>query len=101
MGLTVLNNRITQLFKGGPAYQLGLNVGDEILKVNNANFEGIEKLISDKKPTDTVLFTIKRDGMERSFLLTIVQSPIQNYVLNAEDNLSEQQKNLRKAWLGI
>lgn len=101
LGLTVVNNRITQLFKGGPAYQLGLNVGDEILKVNNANFEGIEKLISDKKPNDTVLFTIKRDGMERSILLTIVQSPIQNYVLNAEDNLSDEQKNLRKAWLGI
>jgi predicted metalloprotease with PDZ domain len=101
LGLTVVNNRITQLFKGGPAYQLGLNVGDEILKVNNANFEGVEKLVADKKPNDTVLFTIKRDGMERSFLLTIVQSPIQNYVLNAEGTLSEEQKKLRKTWLGI
>jgi hypothetical protein len=39
--------------------------------------------------------------MERSFLLTIVQSPIQNYVLNAEGTLSEEQKKLRKTWLGI
>jgi predicted metalloprotease with PDZ domain len=101
LGLTVVNNRITQLLKGGPAYQFGLNVGDEILKVNNVNFEGVDKLISDKKPNDTVLFTIKRDGMERTMLITIVQSPIQNYVLNAEDNLSVEQKNLRKAWLGI
>ncbi len=101
LGFNVANNRITQLYKGGPAYQYGLNVGDEILKVNNSDFEGLDKLLANKKPNDAVLFTVKRDGIERNFMITVAQSPIQNFVLNSLPNLSEQQKDLRKAWLGI
>lgn len=101
LGFNVSNNRITQLFKGGPAYQYGLNVGDEILKVNNADFEGVDKLLANKKPNDAVLFTVKRDGIERNFMITIVQSPIRNFVLNPSNNVSDQQKAFRKVWLGI
>ncbi|MHA8049727.1 M61 family metallopeptidase [Aquirufa sp. ROCK-SH2] len=100
LGLTVTSNKITQLYKGGPAYQFGLNVGDEILKVNNLDFEGVEKLLVNKKPNETILFTIKRDGIERNIMVTIAQSPIQSFVLTSFGNLTESQSNLRKAWLG-
>lgn len=100
LGFSVANNRITQLYKGGPAYQYGLNVGDEILKVNSADFEGLDKLIANKKPNDAVLFTVKRDGIERNIMVTIAQSPIQSFVLTPVASLTESQSNLRKSWLG-
>lgn len=100
LGLTVVANKISQLYKGGPAYQFGLNVGDEIVKVNNLDFEGVEKLLSNKKPNETVLFTIKRDGMERNLMVTIAQSPIQSFVLSSYPTLTDSQTNLRKTWLG-
>jgi predicted metalloprotease with PDZ domain len=100
LGFNVANNKITQLYKGGPAYHFGLNVGDEIVKVNSLNFEGIEKLLANKKPNDTILFTIKRDGIERNISVTIAQSPIQNFILTPNSTLTESQSNLRKSWLG-
>jgi predicted metalloprotease with PDZ domain len=78
----------------------GLNVGDEIVSANKTNFESLDKLLADKKVGDTILFTVKRDGLERSFVVPVQQSPLSAFSLTDQKNLTENQKKLRLKWLG-
>lgn len=100
LGFTAMAGRITSVLRAGSAYQAGLNVGDEILKVNQSNFEGMEKLLADKKPGDLLNFVIRRDGIERFFVVPVMQSPLHAYTLTASKNMTEAQKKLRLKWLG-
>ena len=100
LGFAALAGRITTVARGGSAYQAGLNVGDEILKVNQANFEGMDKLLVDKKPGDVLNFVIRRDGIERFFIVPVMQRPRHAYTLTESKNTTEAQKKLRLKWLG-
>lgn len=100
IGFSALQGKITSVYRGGSAYAHGLNVNDEILKVNNANFEGMEKLLVDKKPGDSILFAVKRDGIERTFTIPVMQTPMAAFTLTDQKNLTVEQKNLRLKWIG-
>jgi predicted metalloprotease with PDZ domain len=100
LGFTAMAGRITSVSRGGSAYQAGLNVGDEILKVNQANFEGMDKLLSDKKPGDMLNFVVRRDGIERFFVVPVIQSPMHAYTLTESKHVTDAQKKLRGKWLG-
>jgi len=99
LGFTSLNNKITSVLKGGSAYQFGLNVNDEILKVNNENFEGVDKLLATKKIGDSILFTIKRDGLEKNYFIPVIKSPQVQFELKPINNPTVLQKELEKKWL--
>jgi predicted metalloprotease with PDZ domain len=100
IGISISAGRVTSIYKGGAAYVAGLNVGDEILKVNNADFPGIDKLLTDKKPGDSLLFSVKRDGMERTFLVAVQQTPLKAFTIESDANPTEAQLKLRHKWLG-
>ena len=100
LGFTAMAGKITFVYRGATAYVNGLNVNDEIVSANKANFEGVDKLLADKKVGDTILFTVKRDGLERSFMVPVQQSPMLAFSLTDQKTLTENQKKLRLKWLG-
>ena len=100
-GFTATSGRITSIYKGGPAFIAGLNVGDEILQVNQVDFTGLDKWISDKKVGDVTSFRVKRDGLERKFELTIVQTPLKAFSVQSVESPSAEQLVLRKKWLSL
>lgn len=100
LGFTAVAGKIISVYRGASAYVYGLNVGDEIVSANKANFEGLDKLLADKKVGDTILFTVKRDGLERSFVVPVQQSPLMAFSLTDQKTLNDNQKKLRLKWLG-
>jgi predicted metalloprotease with PDZ domain len=100
-GLSVLNNRITSIYKAGPAYFAGLNVGDEIVQVNQTDFVGLEKVMADKKVGDLLTIKVKRDGLERSFEMKVTQTPLKAFEVKSVDNPTDSQLMLRKKWLSL
>ena len=100
LGFTAVAGKIISVYRGASAYVYGLNVGDEIVSANKANFEGLDKLLADKKVGDTILFTVKRDGLERSFVVPVQQSPRMAFSLTDQKTLNDNQKKLRLKWLG-
>ena len=100
LGFTALSGKITSVYRGASAYAYGLNVGDEIVSANKINFESVDKLLADKKVGDTILFTVKRDGLERSFVIPVQQTPLLSFSLTDQKTLTENQKKLRLKWLG-
>jgi predicted metalloprotease with PDZ domain len=100
LGFTAMAGKITSVYRGASAYVYGLNVGDEIVSANKANFEGVDKLLADKKVGDSILFMVKRDGLDRSFIVPVLQSPMLAFSLTDQKTLTENQKKLRLKWLG-
>ncbi len=100
VGFTAVAGKIVSVYRGASAYVHGLNVGDEIVSANKANFEGLDKLLADKKVGDTILFSVKRDGLERTFVVPVQQSPMLAFSLTDQKTLNENQKKLRLKWLG-
>jgi len=100
VGFTAVAGKIVSVYRGASAYVHGLNVGDEIISANKANFEGLDKLLADKKVGDTILFSVKRDGLERTFVVPVQQSPMLAFSLTDQKTLNENQKKLRLKWLG-
>jgi predicted metalloprotease with PDZ domain len=101
IGCSIVNNKVTSVYKGSSAYQFGLNVGDEIIKVNNDLFEGMDKLLANKKVGDSILFTVKRDGLEKNYLIPVVKSPLSQFEIKPITNPSLGQKELETKWLGL
>ena len=100
-GFTATAGRITSIYKGSPAFVAGLNVGDEIVQVNQAEFAGLDKLMTDKKVGDVLNFRVKRDGLERNFELSLVQTPMKAFAIQSVENPSASQLALRKKWLSL
>lgn len=100
VGFNVMASRIASIYKGGPAFASGLNVGDEIVQVNQADFAGMDKLLADKKVGDVLKFRVKRDGLERTFELTIGQTPLKSFAIQSVEKPSDAQLKLRHKWLG-
>jgi predicted metalloprotease with PDZ domain len=100
LGVSIASGRVVSIYKGGAAYVAGLNVGDEVSKVNGADFPGMDKLLVDKKLGDSIVFTIKRDGMERTFLVAVQQTPLKAFAIVSDASPSEAQLKLRHKWLG-
>jgi predicted metalloprotease with PDZ domain len=100
-GFTATAGRITSIYKGSSAFVAGLNVGDEIVQVNQAEFAGLDKLMADKKVGDVLSFRVKRDGLERNFELTLVQTPMKAFTIQPVENPTASQLALRKKWLSL
>jgi predicted metalloprotease with PDZ domain len=99
MGFTVVANKITNIYKDGPAFLAGLNVGDEIVQVNQVDFTSLDKLMTDKKVGDMLKFQIKRDGLERNFDLKLDQTMLKSFSIRSVDNPTDAQVKLRRKWL--
>lgn len=100
LGFTVTAGKISAVLKGSTAYDHGLNVGDEVLKVNSDTFESVDKTLKDKNVGDTILFTIRRDGLERTLAIPVGKSNLSAFKISSMTDLTERQKALRLKWLG-
>ncbi|AWL09458.1 hypothetical protein HME7025_01605 [Aquirufa nivalisilvae] len=100
LGFTVTAGKISAVLKGSTAYNHGLNVGDEVLKVNSDTFESVDKTLKDKNVGDTILFTIRRDGLERTLAIPVGKSNLSAFKISSMTDLTERQKALRLKWLG-
>lgn len=100
LGFLAAAGKINFVFRGTSAEKYGLNFGDEIISVNKVNFDGLEKLLADKKVGDSLLFMVKRDGIERNYVVAVQQSPLSSFTLTDQKNLTDKQKKLRIKWLG-
>lgn len=59
--------KVDQVANGSPAETAGLKAGDRVVKVNGTDFsrqEALRDLLSEKKPGDTLTFTVRRGEKE-------------------------------------
>ncbi len=91
--------KITGVVRDSPAYNDGLNVGDEILQVDGSRPEDIAKLVSSKKVGDIIEVKVRRDGLEKKYNITLQRNFTKNLVLEPLENQTKEQMTMYKKWL--
>jgi predicted metalloprotease with PDZ domain len=87
---------------GSPAYEQGLNTGDEIVAVNNAraNRQFLTARLAEKRPGDVVHLTIFRFDDLRTIDVKLGARNAANYRIVPLAQPTEQQQSVYQAWLG-
>jgi predicted metalloprotease with PDZ domain len=94
-------NTIASIERNSPAWFAGLNMGDEVIAINDYRFTGdLNESMSLVKINDEVKIMISRGGNIKSFIMKCTNTPYVNYFIELTEGLSENQKRILKGWLG-
>jgi predicted metalloprotease with PDZ domain len=94
---------VQRVYAGSPAYEQGLNAGDQIVAVNNmrADRQFFEARLAEKKPGDILNLTIFRADDLSTLIIKLGERAAPNYRIVAVATPTEQQKSVYKSWLGF
>jgi predicted metalloprotease with PDZ domain len=102
-GSDPLGAKLLNVFDGGAAQEAGLSAGDIVVAVDGlrATQENIEKLLAWQRGKVSVrLHAFRRDEL-MEFAVPIKQAPCDTCYLVLDEKADEQQRLLRKGWLGM
>lgn len=93
---------VRRVYAGSPAYDQGLNAGDQIVALNNMRVtkEFFEARMAEKKPGDSISLTIFRYDDLSTLLIKLGGRSEETYRI-VSPNQTDAQKQLYRAWLGI
>jgi len=93
--------RVNRVAAGSPAYEAGVDVGDEILALNGFRLRGndLQQRVSEMKAGDVVKLTVFRDDKLRDIEVVLRNQDIPSYRLAKTKNPSSLQKDIYEAWL--
>ena len=94
---------VERVFAGSPAYEQGLNTGDQIVALDNMRVtkDFFIARLSEKKPGDLINLTIFRFDDLSTLLIKLGGRTEGTYTISALPTQTEQQKQIYRAWLGI
>jgi predicted metalloprotease with PDZ domain len=93
---------VRRVYAGSPAYEQGLNTGDQIIAINNrrATREFFHARLAEKKPGDVVNLTIFRfDGLSTLLIKLGARIDVPFRIVPLS-NQSEQQRRIYQGWIG-
>ncbi len=93
---------VKKVYAGTPAYEQGLNTGDQIIALNNtrANKEFFDARLAEKRPGDLVTLTIFRSDNLSTLLMKLGGKVNSAYRIVPVANPTAEQKRIYQAWLG-
>jgi len=94
---------ITAISRNSAAWVGGLNVNDQVISVDGVPVEAsVERMpvITGKKVGDVVKFQVLRDGLPKTFSVTLKANPNINLIATLDDQATAQQLSVRKRWFG-
>ncbi len=81
LGAQIRGKMISRVDKGTAAYKYGLNVNDEILKINGKTFVNLADVLENKKIGETIEIEVKRGGINRIFSVKLEGNNLQSVKL--------------------
>jgi predicted metalloprotease with PDZ domain len=94
---------VRRVSAGSPAYDQGLNTGDQIVALNNMRVtkEFFDARMAEKKPGDLINLTIFRFDDLSTLLIKLGRTTEGTYRIVPLPTQNEAQKKVYKSWLGI
>ncbi len=92
---------VTGIRRGSAAEIDGLNVGDELLSVDNNSIVANDFLqqISGRKVGDTITFLVNRAGQQKRMAVRLIENPLVSYKIEPVANPTPAQRALYNRWL--
>ena len=93
---------VRRVYAGAPAYEQGLNTGDQIVALNNmrSTKDFLDARIAEKQPGDLINLTIFRFDDLSSLLIKLGRTVEGPYRIVPVENPTELQRQIYRAWLG-
>jgi predicted metalloprotease with PDZ domain len=93
--------RVTGILAGSPAYDAGVDVGDEIIALNGLRVRtsDLQDRLADYKPGDKVKLTILRRDRLREFEMTVRLQDVPPYRATKVEQPTPLQKSIYESWL--
>jgi predicted metalloprotease with PDZ domain len=93
---------VRTVLAGGPAYEQGLNTGDQIVAFNNmrATKSFLEARLAEKRPGDPISLTIFRFDDLSTLLIKLGGRRDAAYTIVASPTATDLQKRIYESWLG-
>ena len=94
---------VRRVYAGSPAYDQGLNTGDQIIALNNMRVtrEFFDARMAEKKPGDLINLTIFRFDDLSTLLIKLGGRTEGSYRIVPLPTQTDTQKQVYKAWLGL
>jgi len=94
---------ITRVYAGSPAYEQGLNTGDQIVALDNMRVtkDFFDRRMAEKKPGDLINLTIFRFDDLSTLLIKLGGRREGTYRIIPLTTQTEAQKRVLRGWLGI
>ena len=94
---------IRTVASGSPAYDQGLNAGDQIVALDGqrVNRDSFLARLAEKRPGDLLNLTLFRDDDLRTFAIKLGKTPVVDYRIVPIKQPTPEQARQYRAWLGI
>ena len=94
---------VRRVYAGSPAYEQGLNAGDQIVAMDNMRVtrEFFNARMAEKKPGDAVSLTIFRFDDLSTLFIKLGERREGRFSIVAVPNGTEAQKRIYRGWLGV
>jgi len=94
---------VRRVYADSPAYDQGLNTGDQIIALNNMRVtrEQFDARIAEKKPGDLINLTIFRFDDLSTLLIKLGGRSEGTYRIVPLENATQLQKKIYQSWLGL
>ncbi|HKR00921.1 MAG TPA: PDZ domain-containing protein [Pyrinomonadaceae bacterium] len=92
---------VSRVYEGTPAYDQGLNAGDQIVAVDGmrVNQQLFQMRLTEKRPGDTLNLTLFRDDDLRSFAIKLGGRVVRDYRIVPVKERTPEQVRQYKAWV--
>ena len=101
LGLTLRNNIVTRTERGSGAYENGIYVDDEILRVDKKTFTTLDEALMNKKVGEKVDIEVLRDGNVLEYEIPILENPTKAIKLNQKKTANESALKNYKKWMHL
>jgi predicted metalloprotease with PDZ domain len=94
--------RVTKVARGGPAWQAGVQPGDELIAIDDRRvpLDGLDKALARLKPGARASLLVARWGRVRAIAVVLGQAPGDRFELEVAIGASAAQRAHLDAWLG-
>ena len=96
---------IKSVDRDSAAWIAGLNVGDELIAINNHRMEingkAIEYVLSQAKAGDILNILISRDGLIKEITVILIASTKKSYSIERKEDATDAQRRLGNIWLSL
>lgn len=93
---------VTSIRRGTPAYGSGLDVGDEIVAVDDAPLDanGLDARLAERAPGTRVTVLVARHGELHRVAVALGAAPVDSWTLAVRPDATPQQRAHLEAWMG-